>query len=133
MLMKKETVGVFVYGTLKLGGYFAGYLDKYRQICEKAILPKAKIYDLGSFPAVATTGDEKDEVIGEYHEYSDPSDVLKLLDQIEGYHGPSNPTNLYDRVKASVRTETGEKEAYIYVYADDLSDKVPIKDCQWEV
>lgn len=112
----------FVYGTLKVGGYFAAGFDKVRTSVKPATLKGHDLYRIGksSFP-VAIPGDGF--VIGEVHEYTkaDTSQVLKELDRIEGYVENNEENSLYIRKKLPITLNDGsEIEAYVYIFNQDI-------------
>lgn len=105
----------FVYGTLKVGGYFANIFDKFRVNSKRAVLKNHDLYDLGHFPGVME-GDG--EVIGEIHEYkSENIDwILEQFDRIEGYSKTQPEKSLYLRKKLMVETEDGDEKAFVYIF-----------------
>lgn len=96
---------VFVYGTLKKGKH-AHHLLGNSKFLEGASL---KDYSLcGTHPAIKPNiGGWVD---GELYEVLD-QEVLKRLDQYEGYHGPGE-SNLYERTNVDVNHQIAA--AYIY-------------------
>ncbi len=73
----------FVYGTLKVGGFFSKKFDKKRLSVKKAT-DKGTMYNItNSYPAVVFDG--KYDISGEIHEYADEKEVIKLFDLIEGF------------------------------------------------
>lgn len=108
-----ETDLFFVYGTLKVGGYFAEQFDKFRVSSVKAEVEGYDLYSLGSFPGIKPG---QGKVIGELHEYKDPERVTRSMDSIEGYQ-PEIKDGMYLRRRVVTKTESGEnKEANIYVF-----------------
>lgn len=76
---------VFVYGTLKRGGYNHHLLGASRQVSPEATLGYARMHDIDAFPAVervASPG-ETDYVEGEVYEVTD--EVRARLDRLEGH------------------------------------------------
>ena len=103
----------FVYGTLKIGGYFAEQFNDFRINSEKAENEGSDLFNLGSFPGIKPG---KGKVIGELHEYIDPEKVTRNMDSIEGYH-PEIRDGMYIRRRVVVKTNSGQlKEAHIYVF-----------------
>jgi len=125
-------VKIFVYGTLKVGGYYASNFDNVRIDVKRAMVP-GKIYDGAGYPRLRLDDDEK-LVYGELHTYEEGDDVLHLMDQIEGYQ-PKGNNNLYNRKKVKVLLENGEsEEAYVYEYASDLSGRAKVVESgKWEI
>ncbi len=110
--MPKKANLVFVYGSLKEGGYYAMYFDSSRLSVQKAVI-KGDLYDGLPFPFVDIEG--VGEVHGEVHEYEGFENVLKLIDQIEGFIKEGFVGNLYDRIITKATLEDG-KEVDVYVY-----------------
>lgn len=94
---------IFVYGILKVNttylNSFARYFDKFRTAVTPGTV-KGVIYDLGYFPALVLGGPGL--VYGELHKYSNFTEIIKMMDKIEGYFGFNDPNNLYRRVRAQV-------------------------------
>ena len=128
----KAPSAVFVYGTLKRG-----------QIREKcwpckpvsvlAARTKGRLHDLGDYPAM-TQGD--DCVLGEVWRFrsEDMTDVLSVLDEIEGFY--DRPDDLYKRQVVNCEYCNGETiQAYTYRYARELREhqRIPAaaNGCQW--
>jgi gamma-glutamylcyclotransferase (GGCT)/AIG2-like uncharacterized protein YtfP len=119
------TTPVFVYGTLRSGeGNYSWALAGKTASETRATLTGAVMHDNGGFPFVTMLdATETNQVIGDLM-YINPDDyflVMNSLDGLEGYRGPGNPGNMYDRVLVTVTTEDGtEVEAYTYLVASDL-------------
>ena len=125
---------IFVYGTLKEGGFFARHFDSYRISSERATI-KGTMISLGEFPGIVLQGDG--EVVGELHEYSSFDNVLEEIDRIEGCSGENeDPDNLYHRKAIKVLTDSGEKEAWIYVINTDQMEILHyevVKNGEWKI
>ncbi|MFW5927734.1 MAG: gamma-glutamylcyclotransferase family protein [Thermoplasmatota archaeon] len=117
-----ETVKVFVYGTLKIGGSLTNNtLEKRRLGVNEAILNSAVLCDLGPFPGVLLKDEAEEEeglskVYGELHVYSDPKAVLDTMDAIEGYNKNNVKDSLFIRRKVFVENieKMQTEEAYMY-------------------
>jgi gamma-glutamylcyclotransferase (GGCT)/AIG2-like uncharacterized protein YtfP/general stress protein 26 len=119
---------IFVYGTLRPpqpetspedSRYFL-QIQELVQSHTPAHLPGAILYDLGTYPG-ATPGDG--EVHGDL--LTVPSAALKILDRIEGH------PNFYRRELATVHSEQGGLEAWVYWAPEDLAStgrRVPTGD-----
>jgi len=120
----------FVYGTLKIGGYFATHLDSLRKNVKKATLNNFDLFGVvqrkggpPSFPA-AVKGTGKIE--GEIHEFTDDSAATAIMDAIEGYDDKDPKNSLYVRTTAEAVLETGETETvFIYLFNRELQDFYP--------
>lgn len=116
----------FVYGTLKVGGYFAGAFDKLRTNCQPAKLKGFNLFRIGGdgswFPGIVR-GDG--EVTGELHSYDDEyfNLVRNHMDAIEGYNPKSPKNSFYRRTTAIVELDDGtEEEAIVYIFNDEIKD-----------
>ncbi len=129
----------FVYGTLKVGGYFGNLCDKFRTSCIKAKLFNHDLYAIGGKKEALYPGAIPGEgtVAGELHEYGNESQkrVIALLDSIEGYNKHDEKSSLYLRRVKKVRTENGEDvDAVVYIYNKSILpgfDK--IENGVWEI
>lgn len=97
-----NTINIFVYGTLKVGGHFASNFDKFRVSIKKATITGTMVNVHGSFPAVLLN--DENTVHGELHTYINPKEVIRQMDKIEGYR-EKNQQNFYDRIVTTVITE----------------------------
>lgn len=116
---------VFVYGTLRTGeGNYAWALKGQTSREEPATLTAARIYDGIGFPFVSRLAAlPTDNVRGDLMHIPEDryDDVLDSLDGLEGYFGPDNPMNMYDRVLVAVTLDDGtEVEAYTYLVSERL-------------
>ena len=107
---------VFFYGTL-----MSGFKRPGRQQLDIELEPigrgwiSAALFDLGIYPAAVPASDSR--VWGELHRMLEPKDVLRQLDEIEGYR-PSEPdASLYTRLEAPVTLRDGRVvSAWTYFY-----------------
>jgi gamma-glutamylcyclotransferase (GGCT)/AIG2-like uncharacterized protein YtfP len=77
---------------------------------------RAALFDLGIYPA-AVPADDDSLVWGEVYETNDPSTVLSVLDEIEGYRSNQPERSLYTRVLTDVTLQDGRVEkAWAYFY-----------------
>lgn len=108
---------VFFYGTL---------MAPFNRPGRQRITPKlryrgrgtinAALYDLGIYPA-AIPVDDGSVVWGEVYEANDPSAVLAVLDEIEGYRPAEPDRSLYTRVLTDATLDGGDHvSAWAYFY-----------------
>ena len=100
----------FVYGSLKCGEMnhdriFGGF-----DIKVTPAWTYGKLYDLGYFPAL-TEGNNK--VYGELIEF-DNLEILKRVDNLEGYRGENSNYNFYERREIQVFSDINEVRAWAY-------------------
>ena len=109
---------VFVYGTLKMGGYFSSLFDKERLWVQPATI-KGTLYDIGPAPGLSLEGSNL--VHGELHLYKDFSYVIRQMDRIEGFIHEGSKFNLYDRQVIEVDTPLGRHTAVVYTIRQSLT------------
>lgn len=107
---------VFFYGTL-LTGFSrrprAGLDGKLTFVARGSI--QATLFDLGLYPAAIPS--QEGRVFGEVHEMHNPTEVLAVLDHIEGYRQDEPDRSLYVRVETPVTLDDGRTEAaWVYFY-----------------
>ncbi len=110
---------VFIYGSLKKGFYNHQRcnMDK-AQFIINTVIHNAKLFSLGSYPAVILDGEEADIVYGEI--YDIPDDVFKPIQQMEIGAGYSQRT-------ISINDENVE----IFVFDQDSSGFKRVVDGNW--
>jgi gamma-glutamylcyclotransferase (GGCT)/AIG2-like uncharacterized protein YtfP len=116
----------FVYGTLKVGGYYAGSFDKVRKSVHKAVAENKSLFSVhGNFPAMVPG---EGQVHGEVHEYDDVASVILAMDRIEG------EGSLYARRRGLVTLEDGrEVEANYYEFLHPTDKLEKIENGVWEI
>ena len=130
-MSEDATIKVFVYGTLRVGRFYAVLLDNFRVSCEDAQIV-GTMYDAGMFPAVVETGEGT--VTGELHVYKDPNKVKLIMDQIEGYRSHDEEGSLYIRREVDVRTRKGEIEkASVYFFNQSVKHFDRIESGCWKL
>lgn len=114
---------VFVYGTLKVGGYFATQFDKFRTKSIDARLRGYKLMDLGAYPAIIESDNHADMVYGELHSYDSFPSVQRAMDMIEGYK-PNDPEGgLYCR-KRELAEGADAVMHHVFVYYMDKDSEI---------
>ena len=132
-MINNTTGHVFVYGTLKVGGFYAEAFDTVRLSSKPAYIEGA-LLDLHDFPGIKTCLGGR--VHGEIHEYEQFDQVINAMDQIEGYYGPGNKYNLFERIQVVATDENEEKKEVIaYEFGQDLPDEKErvIKSGIWKI
>jgi gamma-glutamylcyclotransferase (GGCT)/AIG2-like uncharacterized protein YtfP len=110
-----------VYGTLKQG--FSNHQVAQRanpiEIIDGELPNFGTMYDVGFYPAVSTVG--YSTIYGEIYVF-DPKrmqEALVGLDSLEGYRGPNDHGNHYDRIVVDAIDKDGNKhKCYVYVIDD---------------
>ena len=107
---------IFFYGTLMAGfarRRRAGIDDKLTYMGRGQI--RGQLFDLGLYPA-AVPGPEG-QVWGEVYRTDAPEEVLRALDDIEGYRADDPDKSLYVRQLAEVSLPGGQTDrAWVYFY-----------------
>lgn len=107
---------VFFYGTLMTPFNRPGRqrIDQHLAYAGRGAISGA-LFDLGIYPAAVPASEGL--VWGEVYEMLNPSFVLEVLDEIEGYRDGEPEASLYTRVKTPVTLESGPTvDAWVYFY-----------------
>jgi gamma-glutamylcyclotransferase (GGCT)/AIG2-like uncharacterized protein YtfP len=105
---------LFVYGTLlQRGNPFANYL---MQHCTYIAAGKIKgtLYDIGEYPGMIIT--VNNYVCGSVYQLHHSEENLRVIDDYEGYGPGQHQPNLYIRLLASIETDNGIVNAWVYQY-----------------
>lgn len=128
----KNVGHVFVYGSLKAGGFFSYGFDQLRLASVPATI-RGTMYDLWAFPGVVLEGDG--QIHGELHTYRHFSEVVQAFDYIEGYRRGNPESNLYLKKVVEVTTMDGHKKrAIVYTINTqriNLGRYDVVKDGKW--
>lgn len=122
----KNSGHVFVYGTLKKGGYYSHGFNKERVSVTPAKMVGGTMYNLGGFPGLVLGGN--DIVNGELHLYKEFSKVVRRLDRIEGFRKQNYECNLYNKHVVEVETQDGRTvKAMVYTIN---THRINLKGCE---
>jgi gamma-glutamylcyclotransferase (GGCT)/AIG2-like uncharacterized protein YtfP len=111
--MGEPTVWVFVYGTLKRGQPNHSLLAPFvREVREGRVT--GTLVDLGAYPGLVPG---QGIVRGELLRLEPGGVALRRLDDLEGFFGPGDLRNEYERLLVAVETGGGPLEAWAYRYA----------------
>lgn len=117
--MKKELPhAVFVYGTL-MRGQRANHMMAEGVYAGEYTLPGYAMYDLGRYPGIVPR--KGCQVEGEVYFVSET--MLTAMDDYE------EEGSLYHRREVTVQSEKGERAAWAYIYAREVSGS-PVT-CRW--
>lgn len=125
-----DTLRVWVYGTLKVGGKFSPRFDEKRLSSQPAIAMGTMYNITGWYPGVKFDG--KNELQGEIHEYKDKEEVEHAFDSIEGCMG-DNPNNLYNKVKITALVNGEPVECISYEFNRSLDNAQVVESGFWEL
>jgi gamma-glutamylcyclotransferase (GGCT)/AIG2-like uncharacterized protein YtfP len=121
---------VFFYGTLMAGfdrRRRAGIDSKLAYVGRGSI--QGSLFDLGIYPAAVPAPEGL--VWGEVYEMTDSAEVLKALDDIEGYRPDDPDRSLYARAQTDVTLPDGSRaRAWVYFYNAPLgrASRIPSGD-----
>lgn len=132
-----NTVNVFVYGTLKLGGYFADLykdvLDPLRVGVTEATVQCSLYQSIYGWPFAVI--DDYSTMKGEIHEFIEPEKALEIFDLIEGYD-VERDSGLFSRRIIKAETTDGNKiDVLMYLYVNKFDSIIykKIENGIWEV
>jgi gamma-glutamylcyclotransferase (GGCT)/AIG2-like uncharacterized protein YtfP len=117
--VKTKPRHIFVYGTLRsdAGVREAELLTKNARGLGKGTV-HARMYDLGEYPGIELSDDERDVVVGELYELPAESAgrVLESLDAYEGIGAADPSPAQYERVPVTVKVGARKRiKAWTYV------------------
>jgi gamma-glutamylcyclotransferase (GGCT)/AIG2-like uncharacterized protein YtfP len=121
---------VFFYGTLMTPFNRTGRLriDQHLTPVGRGSIAAA-LFDLGIYPAAVPASDGR--VWGEVYVATQPFEVLRALDELEGYRPGEPDSSLYTRVLTPVTLEDGRiVDAWAYFYNAPLgrAERIPSGD-----
>jgi gamma-glutamylcyclotransferase (GGCT)/AIG2-like uncharacterized protein YtfP/cation transport regulator ChaC len=108
---------LFVYGTLRKGESNHGLLGNSPCVSMLAQVNGIMVDTGYGYPAM-TQGTDK--VCGEIYEID--AETLLLIDGLEGFNGPGDSRNLFERVATTAYTDRGEVQVLVYVSNQFPSD-----------
>jgi gamma-glutamylcyclotransferase (GGCT)/AIG2-like uncharacterized protein YtfP len=119
---------LFTYGTLRLNQNhpMAEQLAARSTLVGLGFIINASLYNVDWYPALITSTNKRDVVVGDVFELNDLS-FLETLDDYEGI-GSGNPPYEYRREKVEVFSEKGEIECWVYWYNFPLPEGAQVID-----
>lgn len=119
---------IFVYGTLRRGECNHNLITDTNCLAMAARI-NGCLMDTGfGYPGLLK---EAGEVIGELYEITE--EHLMRLDALEGYLGPGDARNLYNRIKIEVNTDREIVMAWTYFYDRESDERSLLKFSDWKV
>ena len=114
---------LFTYGTLMRGEDRFPLIRKHGLICALTAFSFGSLSTNGQYPALNLKGTGFSR--GDYFVSEDISSLLRLTDQIEGFHGFGSPHNLFRRTCVPVDIGgTGQRLAWLYVRDEEFDPKL---------
>ena len=107
---------LFVYGTLlDKDNEYALYLKDQSSFYAEGRV-KGKLYDIGEYPGAVLTGNNSGYVYGVILKLGNVKEVLRRVDEYEGYGEGETWPNEFVRVATMVETSKGDIDCWIYLY-----------------
>lgn len=110
--MEEKKIKVFVYGTLKKGFGNHSLLNNSKWITDAFIKGSLFSIEHVDYPAFLDVGDF--DIYGEVYEVNQRT--LAQLDDLEGYHGPNDSNNLYERKEVMAYDQSDNELFVVSVY-----------------
>jgi gamma-glutamylcyclotransferase (GGCT)/AIG2-like uncharacterized protein YtfP len=124
--MRKANSYLFVYGTLlDQENEFAAYLNQNCSFYAKGRF-KGALYDAGAYPAAIFLPESSGYVYGKIFVIRTPNEVLKQLDDYEGYGTDQAYPNLFIRERLKIETAKNLIPCWVYLYNLPVDGLLPI-------
>ena len=122
--MQESIHQVFVYGSLRSGFHHPAYayISRYFTLVASGKV-KAKLFDMGEYPAAVPANEEK-FIVGELYRINHPEEfgwAMAQLDDYEGLNTENNELPLYRREPVTVYLKGQTEEAWVYWFNGDTS------------
>jgi gamma-glutamylcyclotransferase (GGCT)/AIG2-like uncharacterized protein YtfP len=125
--MENNCRHLFIYGTLlSIDNEFGALLKQSSTPVSKGSFP-GLLYDLGDYPGAIFDAASRYTVYGSIILLKDEPDILKTIDEYEGYDDTEEQPNLFIRKIVSVKTNTTTKNCWVYLYNLPLTGFKEIK------
>lgn len=114
--MREKSNYLFVYGTLlNEQNEFAIYLKQNCKFYAHGKF-KGKLYDLGEYPGAILDESGINYIYGSILELKNTMDVLKNIDNYEGFGEDEDQPNLFVREMIDIETDNGLINCWVYLY-----------------
>jgi gamma-glutamylcyclotransferase (GGCT)/AIG2-like uncharacterized protein YtfP len=116
------SIHLFIYGTLLPERVPRGVSDAVQRLryVGKASV-QGRLYDLGEYPGAVLDTASRMRIVGRVFELPEGGDVLKSLDEYEGFDPQDRKSSLFVREQVKVTLEDGQKlPCWIYIYNRDI-------------
>ena len=122
--MQESIHQVFVYGSLRSGFHHPAYayISRYFTLVASGKV-KAKLFDMGEYPAAVPANEEK-FIVGELYRINHPEEfgwAMAQLDDYEGLNTENNELPLYRREPVTVYLQAQTEQAWVYWFNGDTS------------
>lgn len=121
---------LFVYGTLLPERVPYGVADAVKRLRYVGrASTQGRLYDLGEYPGAILDVDSRMKIMGRVFALPEGEDVLKSLDEYEGFNPQDRESSLFAREQATIKLEDGQSLlCWIYVYNRDVGRAKLISD-----
>jgi gamma-glutamylcyclotransferase (GGCT)/AIG2-like uncharacterized protein YtfP len=121
---------LFVYGTLLPERAPYGVADAVRRLRYVGrASAQGRLYDLGEYPGAVLDAASRMKIMGRVFELPEGKDVLKSLDEYEGFDPQDKESSLFAREQAKIKLEDGPSLlCWVYVYNQDVGQAKLISD-----
>jgi gamma-glutamylcyclotransferase (GGCT)/AIG2-like uncharacterized protein YtfP len=114
--MEEKFGFVFVYGTLLDDkNEFAVYLNNHCSFYAEGKF-KGLLYDIGEYPGAILKYHGNNFVSGSIFKLNDPEEILKTLDNYEGFGENQPQPNEFIRELVAIKTDDKEMDCWVYLY-----------------
>ena len=114
--MESDCKYLFVYGTLlNADNEYGAYLNAHSTFIAKGYFNGA-LYNLGEYPGALYQPLSAQKVWGDVVLLDNPIEVLKVIDEYEGYGPDEEQPNLFARELVAVTADTGLVDCWVYLY-----------------
>lgn len=126
---------LFVYGTLMRGEERSCHISAADPDCILLAEVFGKLLNCGNYPAMVGGDCREQQIVqGEFCRMSGISELLKALDEIEGFWGYEKPNNLFCRTLIDVHMGDGRiRFGWTYIWNGDAKGLAEISSGDWRV
>jgi gamma-glutamylcyclotransferase (GGCT)/AIG2-like uncharacterized protein YtfP len=123
--MDLKSTYLFVYGTLcrASGHAMADYVVRRGRFLGPGRVP-GRLYDLGRYPGLVASAQEREWVQGEVYALAEPEETLAMLDRYEACDPDDRSAGLFDRRCMQVVMDAGETySCWMYYYCGPVEEE----------
>lgn len=114
--MEEVSTYLFVYGTLlDKQNEFGAHLNENCSFYADGRF-KGRLYDIGEYPGAVLDPESENYVLGKIFLVTDPTEVLRLLDDYEGFGPGQTQPNLFAREFIAIETDNALINCWVYLY-----------------
>ncbi len=107
---------LFIYGTLlQSENPFGNYLKNNSEFVSFGKFT-GKLFNIGEYPGATFNSETDERVVGSILSLKNPTEVLRLMDEYEGFGIEQVQPNEFVRELVDIETETGLLKCWVYLY-----------------